>query len=206
MPNLNRTFKELQDAIKDEMQLDPGLISDRERKQFLNEALKDLGSMGLFEKTTQVTIEFGFARLPDDFVEMIEVMYNGRILQPMPMGNYGISETPIGYTTLYDRIATVPQVAACTLDLYHGYRPLSMVNDEDKPDIPNDYDKALVDWAVGHAHRKNGNIALYREYLAAYSETKMALMTELTKRLNSRVEETYNRDWQDNTANLFDFI
>ena len=71
MPNLNRTFKELQDAIKDEMQLDPGLISDRERKQFLNEALKDLGSMGLFEKTTQVTIEFGFARLPDDFVEMI---------------------------------------------------------------------------------------------------------------------------------------
>ena len=194
MPNLNRTFKELQDAIKDEMQLDPGLISDRERKQFLNEALKDLGSMGLFEKTEELDIEFGYADLPNDFVELISVKYGVRELKPMPDSNYGISENPIGYTLFYDRIATVPLIANGIMTLYYSYRPKTLVMDTDKPDIPNGYDKLLVDWAVGHAHRKNGNIALYREYLAAYSETKTALMTELTKRLNSRISNIHNTD------------
>jgi hypothetical protein len=204
--NLNRTFKEIQDAVKTEMQLDPGLISDLERQTFINDALADLGSLSLFEKYATLTIVDGKAYLPDDLVAIIDVKFDNRYLIPVKRMITMDSDKPIGYTLNYTTIEVFPKIPTGSIDIYYAYRPLSLVNDEDKPDIPNGFDKMLVDWAVGHAHRKNGNIGLYREYVGAYNESKMMLMAELTRRLNSRVVMQHNSEYMEMPTTPWDFV
>jgi len=206
MPNTNRTFKELQDAVKSEMQLDPGLISDLERQTFINNAIADVGGIGLFEKPATLAVVNGLASLPDDLVDIIDVFYDGTPLTPVQRAQKLTGTTPVGYTINYNSIETYPQIATGNIDVYYAYRPAPLVLDTDRPDIPNGFDKMFVDWAVGHAHRKNGNIGLYREYVSAYMETKATLMSELTRRSNSRVTMPYNTEYMATPSTPFDFL
>ena len=179
MANTNMTFEELQLAIQTEMQLDPGLISLDERKRFINDALDDLGGVGSFMKWIDIDLVEGYADLPADFVDFVAVTRGGVLLNPT-----SIRDRAYGYLILYNKIEVFPS-ANESIKLYYSYRPARLVNPEDKPDIPNGYDLALRDYAVGRAHRKNGNIGLSREYISAYEDSKGKLASELIRRENS---------------------
>ena len=206
--NTNRTFQELLEAIRVEMQLDPGLISDVERKTFLNDALKEVGTIGLFEKMADVTPLAGIADLPDDIVVLLDVFWEGNLLRPMPnrTGTGDASSAPVGYVVRFDKIELIPHPASGKATIHYAYRPGSMVNPTDKPAIPNGWDYMLVDYAVGRAHRKNGNIGLYREYVSSFERAKADLALELITRQNSRVTETVNNMQAENPSTPFDFL
>ena len=188
------------------MQLDPGLVSDIERKSFINDGLKDVGGIGLFEKLVTLDVVDGLVDLPDDLVSLIELSWNERYLVPMERqrGN-DTTDTPIGYIVRYNQVETVPK-ANGVLNIYYSYRPAMLVEEDDRPDIPNGYDYMLIDYGVSRAHRKNGNIGLAREYMYAYDMKKGELMQELTKRLNSRVTNIINKEYMDNPSTPFDFL
>ena len=189
--NNNRTFQELQEAIKTEMQLDPGLISDNERKVFINNCLKELGRISLFEKMTTLTITDGVVTLPDDFVELIEIRYDKHKLTPSPMQSMDVSDNaPVYFAMTYNTVQLYPRTRTGTVTLYYVYRIGTLTLPEDKPDLPNGWDNLIVDYAVGLAHRKNGNIGLYREYMGAYNSGRGELIAELSRRANTRIRET----------------
>lgn len=205
--NTNRTFLEIQDAIKTEMQLDPGLISELERKSFINDALKDVGGIGLFEKYSTLVIDNGIATLPDDLVDIIDIKFGDRYLVPMENQNgLSMGETPMGYIARYNSIELVPKPTTGVVDVYYSYRPKPLVDPTDTPEIPNGFDLMLIDYSVSRAHRKNGNIGLAREYMATYAERKGELYQELTRRLNTRVVNIVNREHLQMAPTPFDFL
>lgn len=205
--NTNRTFIELQNAIKTEMQLDPGLISDEERKSFINKCIAEVGGIGLFEKVVTLPIVNGKVDIPDDLTGVIELRYGGRALFPTKRRSANItSDAPIAYILMYNVVELFPTLSNGEVELHYSYRPAHLVNDDDRPDIPNGFDSMIVDYSVGHAHRKNGNVGLYREYMGGYNETKTILVAELIKRVNSRVVTQHNTEYMDTPATPWDFI
>jgi len=189
--NNNRNFQALQDAIKSEMQLDPGLISDVERKVFINDCIKELGRTPLFEKYDDFPIIDGTVALPDDFVELIEVRYGHLLLKPSALQSMDITDTaPLRYAITYDVLNLYPATRTGTVRLFYVYKPATLSEPEDVPNIPNGWDNLIVDYAVGRAHRKNGNMSLYREYMGAFNSGKGELISELLKRSNTRVKDT----------------
>ena len=203
-----RTLGELMSAIETEMQLDPGLISDEERSRFINDCLSDLGTLSLLEKSADVASVDGFVSLPTDLVEIIDVFWEDILLRPLESNNMtGSSAKPIGYITYYDNIKLYPTPNEDgNVKLIYSYRPSSLNITSDKPDIPEGWDYLLVDYAVGRAHRKNGNIGLYREYMGAYEEGKVKLMTELTKRQNSRITPTVDSNYPNRPDTPYDYL
>lgn len=204
--NTNRTLQELNDAVKTEMQLDPGLISDVERKAFINDCISDIGSIGLFEKVDTLPVVDGVVELPDDLITIIDVKYDNRYLIPIRRMITMSGDRPIGYTVMYNIMELFPPLSSGDIEMFYAYRPKNLNFDTDKPDIPNGFDKMIVDWAVAHAHRKNGNIGLYREYMGGYNEKKSNLVNELTRRYNSRVTMQHNTEYMETPSTPFDFI
>lgn len=188
MANTNMTFAEIQSAVQTEMQLDPGLISIDERKRFINDAIADLGGVGSFQKQVDLSLTGGAADLPDDFVDFIAVVRNKVLLNPT-----SIRDRINGYLILYNKLEVFPQDTD-VVTLYYAYRPAKLVLDDDKPDIPNGYDLAIRDYAVARAHRKNGNIGLYREYMSAYEDSKFKLQQELIRRENASTINILNSE------------
>lgn len=193
--NTNRTFSELQQAVKNDMQLNPGLISDTERKQFLNDALDDLGTLDVLEKDATITTVNGEVPLPDDFVSIIDIKWKatGRSLNPtkIPTTTLSTSLNPVYYIQKTDSIELLPKPSSDgDVELFYRYRPVHMVDDDDKPDIPNGWDRLLVDYAVAYCHRKNGEIGLFREYKANYDVGRTEFMIEMLKKSNSRITTT----------------
>lgn len=177
------------------MQLDPGLISDLERKTFINDCISELGRAPLFEKYTDVEIVDGEIDVPDDFVELIELRYNHELLKPSPLSSMDVgTSAPIRYAITYNKIQLYPALSTGTVRMYYVYSPMPLVEPDDQPDIPNGYDSVIVDYATGKAHRKNGNIGLYREYMSSFNSGKGELISELLKRSNTRVRNTIDND------------
>lgn len=194
MANTNRTFAQLQQAVRTEMQLDPGLISDDERKQFLNNCLDELGRIPLFVKTVTLPVVNGVADVPDDFSSLVDIHYGGRALLPSQQMPALMGSAPTHYFFLYNKIKVIPSVTTCNIDLTYAYKPARLVNDADQPDLPNGWDGLLVDFAVGSAHRKNGNIGLYREYMGAYNSGRGELVTDLMRRYNTSIVNTIDTE------------
>lgn len=186
----NRTFITLKTAIQTEMQLDPGLISDVERGQFINDCLADLGELGNFEKSASLSLTTGVASLPSDFVGFIAILRDGVAIPPTSLHNPNTSN---GYVLSYKTITVYP-LQTETLTLIYNYAPAALVGDTDIPDIPLGFDQALVFYSVARANMKNGNMGIYREYMSFYQEKKAALSARLTKQENSRVLEITNAE------------
>lgn len=178
---VNRTFAEILDAIRVEMQLDPGLISDDERKRFVNESLIDLGTLGCFEKKVDLEFVNGRANLPSDYIDYVG-LYRDGVLIPPASTDSSQKGVVLSYPTL-----EVSGGETETLQLWYGYAPSKLELLTDRPDIPYGYDRAVIDFAVALAHRKNGNIGLYREYMSSYSALKNDLYHRLTNIQNARI-------------------
>lgn len=188
----NKTLAELNTAIKTEMQLDPGLISDAERKRFINDCILDLGGMSSFEKQVSLNFEDGLADLPEDFIDFIALYRDDKLILPA-----STQYTTSGFISRYPQIEVRPH-ATETLKLWYTYAPAEVVNDTDVPDLPYGLDNAIIDYAVARAHRKNGNIGLYREYMSAYENKKFEFYQRLTRYENSRVTMILNAEESDN--------
>lgn len=203
----NRTLKQLNEDIKTEMQLDPGLISDAERMRFINQAINDIGDLGLFEKEIDLPVEDGEAELPEDFLSPVCVRWqDGRILRPVPfVSAQSHSHNPVGFSIVGNALRTYP-LSTGTCKVLYNYRPQDVLNDDDVPDIPSGWDRLLVDHAVALAHRKNGNIQLFREYMQYYEMRKTSLITELLRKQNSRTNEVYNQEYAINPSTPFDYL
>jgi len=185
---MNMTLAELNAAIKTEMQLDPGLISDDERKRFINDCITDLSGIGVFEKEIPLNFINGIATLPSDFIEFIVLFRNNVLIKPAKTGR-----TTEGVIPRYPLIEVRPSTTE-TLTLWYSYSLTKLVELIDRPDIPQGFDSAIVDYAVARAHRKNGNIGLYREYMSAYNNKKFELYQRLIRLENSRVAMTLNSE------------
>lgn len=188
----NKTLAELNAAIKTEMQLDPGLISDAERKRFINDCIIDLGGMSSFEKQVTLSVVDGLADLPNDFVDFIALYRDDKIILPATT-----QYTTSGFISRFPQIEVRPH-ATESLKLWYTYAPAEVVNDTDTPDLPYGLDNAIIDYAVARAHRKNGNIGLYREYMAAYESKKFEFYQRLTRYENSRVTMILNAEESEN--------
>lgn len=197
MANRNKTLTELNDAIKTEMQLDPGLISDAERKRFINDCILDLGGASCFEKSITLSFENGFADLPDDFVDFIALYRGDTLIHPADT-----QHSMTGIISTYPRLEVRPNTTE-DLTLRYTYSPVVLVNDTDQPDLPYGMDNAIIDYAVARAHRKNGNIGLYREYMSAYQDKKYDMVQRLTRLENSRVSVILNTEDGQNSESMF---
>lgn len=186
---VNRTLEELQSAIKTEMQLDPGLISDAERLSFINDCIVDLGGMSCFEKEVDLNVVEGYAEVPDDFVDFIGLYRDGVLIPPITVQATGGT----GFLAKYPNIEVRPHTTE-VFRLWYTYAPTTLSLATDRPDIPYGFDSAIVDYAVGRAHRKNGNIGLYREYMSAYESKKYELYQRLTRFENSRISTIINTE------------
>lgn len=194
---VNKTLAELNEAIKTEMQLDPGLISDDERKRFINEAIVDLGSLGCFEKEIDLKFINGQAELPEDYVEYLGLYRDGKIIPPASTDS-AVKGVLLGYPVLTLKPATDE-----TLRLWYAYAPVKLNDLTDRPDIPYGYDRALIDFSVGLAHRKNGNIGLYREYMSSYEDLKNTLYLRLNTLQNARVNREFDKTSADDEVGIF---
>lgn len=197
MATQNKTLAELNDAIKTEMQLDPGLISDAERKRFINDCILDLGGASCFEKSITLSFENGFADLPDDFVDFIALYRNDILIHPADT-----QHATVGVISTYPQLEVRPHKDE-DLTLRYTYAPAILVNDTDSPDLPYGMDNAIIDYAVGRAHRKNGNIGLYREYMSAYQDKKYDMIQRLTRLENTRVSMILNSEDTQDSGSTF---
>ena len=188
MANTNKTLAQLITSIQTEMQLDPGLISDEERTDFINDCIADLGGIGGFETSVAIELTGGVATLPADFVSAIAVIRNDKVLHPT-----SFRDKRDGFIISYDRIEVFPHEDE-TVTLWYCYMPAPLEESTDRPNIPNGFDVAIRDYAVARAHRKNGNIGLYREYMAAYEAKKYELSQRLTQLENSRITNIINSE------------
>ena len=209
MANTNRTFLALQEAVQTEMQLDPGLISDGERKQFINEGIHEIGGDNLFEKTVSLTTSEGIVDIPDDFITLHGLFWNNIPLTPATNTfTDSRTSTPTHFVVRYDTIELIPHPVneADEVKMHYTYQPTPLSASTDQPEIPNGWDRLLVDYAVSRAHRKNGNVGLAREYMSTFDYQKSKLALEMVRRLNSRITETVNSDYANNPSTPFDFL
>lgn len=188
MAVVKKTLSELNNAVRTEMQLDPGLVSDAERTRFINDCIADLGGLGCFEKRADLSLTDGLASIPDDFVDFIS-LHRGDVLVPPA----NIDNSTEGFIPRFPVIEVRPH-ATETLTFTYAYMPAPVSNDSDVPDLPYGMDVAIIDYAVARAHRKNGNIGLYREYMSAYESKKYDVLQRLTRVQNSRVETVINSE------------
>lgn len=188
IPAVNPTLAQLITRITTEMQLDPGLISDTERTNFLNDCLTDLGAMSCFEKQATLAFTNGIATLPVDFVDFIAIFRDDKAIKPAKT-----DRSTVGYQIRYPDIEVRPHSTE-DLTLWYTYMPAHLTLTTDKPELPFGTTPCLIDYAVAHCHRKNGNIGLYREYMSAYERRKYELFERLTRAQNSRVGMIVNNE------------
>lgn len=189
------TLTELREAVRLEMQLDPGLISNAERTRFINAAIKDLSTIGLwytdklYEGVTGTSVT-----LPEGLDTIVDIYWNSRRLRPVerkaPPGE--VTGDPIGFIPVGSRLDLYPEpVAAGKLYLEYTYTGAELVLDEDEPNFHINVDMLIINHAVALAHRKNGNVSMYREYMGYYEAKKQQLIDRLTREMNTKVRNSH---------------
>lgn len=185
-------------AIDEEKQLDPGLISVSEKERFIQDALDDLGDLSVFEKVVTSTVTSSPVDLTTlggsdtGYEKLVEVFWNDKLLDrvsPRQADMSVESDTPRGYWTVGSDLYLYPKLKAGssgTLKVHMIYRPL------DVPDLPREWRRLLVLYAVHRCHKKNGNTFASREYRSEYEEKKMVLFNKAIQNRNQN--PTQNRD------------
>lgn len=190
--------RELNEAIKLEMQIDPAIVNDLERYRFINRAVADLASTGLFEKmaTPDLNATVNPVDLPSDFISEIGVyrVEGDKVvpLSPSPVYRSLVGGTPSEYFILNNQLYLIP-FSPCTIRLLYSYRPAGVSETEDEagdtssPTLPEDWHTLIIPYAVAMCHLKSGSVARYQQYMNDYNERKSVKIMEYLKTYNSRV-------------------
>lgn len=200
------TFNEINTAIAEEMQLDPGLVSAAERRRFVNDGLKLFANLQILEKVyTQAGVATQYVDLPSD-LEKIKVLYwndgtNTRTLpsiyQSFDFSSHG---TPQGYIQEGTQIRLYPYPSVSgSLRWVYSYRPdyFTVSNGSSFPSIPETWDTLLVDYGCYRSHRKNGNYLAATQYLSDFKSSLNDKIRAYISYLNSQV---YSQVSEANTA------
>lgn len=181
--------------VQTEMQLDPGLISDSERGRFINACIEDLSGLQEWEKEQTIAVTAGTyeVNLPTDYMATATVLWNDRPLRPIKRqaAPGSVSGTPIGYIEKSgspNKLELYPKPEqAGSLFVVYRYKGVSLVNATDVPNFHIDVSELLIDFAVARAHRKNGNVTMFTQYMSYYEAKKGSLYDRLLKEYNSRI-------------------
>ena len=211
---MNRTFSQLKTAIENEMQLDPGLVSDAERSSYINDGLKLIGTICNLEKEVTVSPnEDGVVNIPDDVVSVIYVIWtddSNKKLLLNPIEYQAInssSNSPIGYIVKYNTIQLFPiPTGNGSLTIFYRYKPATLSQATDVPDIPEGWDRLLVDYGSSRSHRKNGNIAMWGLLNAEFEKGLEALRVECMQRSNARITPTVLNDERKQLKSPWDYL
>lgn len=185
---------ELNAAIKLEMETDPALVSDQERYRYINMAVADLASLGLFEKDSTLDVTANPTALPSDFISLREIYWvNGTSLQPLfPVADIPSTSTgtPAVYRIIANNLYLYP-FATGQVRLIYSYRPQGIdetvgeAYDSSTPGIPEDWHSLIIPYAVAKCHLKSGSVARYQQYMQEYSTLKNMKVTEYARTFNS---------------------
>lgn len=184
------------------MQLDPGLVSDAERRRFINDCLNKLGNLQLLEKVyTQSSVSSQFVNLPSDFGKLKRLYwYDGSIyhlLVPVEdASSFNSTGRPVGYNLEGSQLRLYPAPSSSgTLRWVYAYNPAeySTSNGGDNPDIPKTWDGLLVDYACYRSHRKNGNqvasLQYYRDFKESLNDAIRSYIAYLNTKNYSQTED-----------------
>lgn len=196
-----RDINDVMDAIDQEKQLDPGLISDDEKRRFVQDCLDDLGDLGVFERVIETQVTSGPVDLSvidgqeTGFDKIIEVYWNGRALDPVAPRSVDRNQEaglPTGYWLVGSQLYFYPRLApgvSGTLTVEMIYRPLTVT------DLPREWRRLLVIYGTHRCHKKNGSTFSAREYLTEYETRKTSLYNKALQKRNQR--KTTNRGMND---------
>lgn len=199
-----RTLKDVMDAIDEEKQLDPGLISDEEKRRFIQDALDDLGDLGLFEDVYTFTgmNPIDLSRDSFDnftgFQSIVNVYYKGRVVNPVSPRDINIEQTgndPQGYWLVGTKLFLWPAPTEnVTILVELNKRPVWPADLGDEIDLPMEWRRLLVLYGTHRCHKKNGNVFSANDYLNEYERLKGSLVNQAMQRRNSRVTAISRRE------------
>jgi hypothetical protein len=192
------TLQDVLDAIDEEKQLDPGLVSPNEKRRYVQDALDDIGDLALFEKRVTATVTASMVDLatlggtPTGYETIIGVYWNGRPLGPVDpraIDQTALGNTPAGYWSMTDGLYLWPGLEATvsgelTVDM--NYRPTWPATLGTVIDLPKEWRRLLVLYGTYRCHKKNGNTFSAREYQTDYENLKARLANLEIQRRNQR--------------------
>lgn len=204
---MNRS--EIKTTIKDSMQLDPGLVSNRERERYIRDTINDLSSLGVWEGAYEVTTATAPVTLPTTFSSLVEAYWNGKRLRKMdkrkldgtiPAGQPLYCWTAIDPADGVYKLFTYPQInMSGKVKIDFSSKAIDIPTDStgtgtDQNDlttygVPSEWHGIIADGATAMAHRKNGNYTAAKEYQTTYMTGKNTLYIAALERINSRPVE-----------------
>jgi len=191
-------FSAINAAIKEEMQLDPGLVSEAERARFINDGMKKIAELQLIElsyldpaaSTQYPTMPIGLTKIRNLYWNDIPL----RSLKPAQAEDLDTTGTPIGYVWEAEvvRLYPIPVVAGELRWTYTGTPADCTTTDlaigaVTLPNLPTLWHPLLVDYACHRSHRKNGNILMSREYKNDFTIAMANTLRTYISSLNSQI-------------------
>lgn len=193
------TFYEINAAIQEEMQLDPGLVSDAERIRFINDCSGEIAQLHLLEASAIDTTSSQYPTAPTDMLKLKSLYWDDIRLPALTTGyDTDTTGTPIGY--IYEgevyRLYPAPDEEA-TLRWVYTYMPTQMTADmlveasaeayASYPNVPLGWEMLYVNYACYRSHRKNGNILMSNVYQKDYEKSLSYKMRDYISRRNSTI-------------------
>ncbi len=189
-------FWEINNAIKEEMRLDPGLVLDSERTRFINDCMDNIGALQLIELTvTQTLVVSQYPTSPTGLGKIRSLYWNDVKLAMLP-SDKDVNSTgePIGYILEADSVRLYPKpMAPGSLRwTYTGTPPYvteAILTDEtssSEPALPVSWHSLLIEYACHRSHRKNGNILMANQYKKDYDSNMASKVRAYVSSLNSR--------------------
>lgn len=163
-----------------------GFWSDEELNQEINDGYLDLAvDAKLLADPFTLTTASGqeLYDLPDNLIAVRAVTFEGRDLPRMPYAERSQDEGPPRfYQVIGQKLRLFPTPdGTYTVTVLYYYRPERMANDFDVPEIPEEYHRLLVDYAVARALLKDENPA-YAAYEQSYLTGKDQMILALAAR------------------------
>lgn len=189
------TFSEINTAIGEEMQLDPGLVSDEERRRYINDCLDKMGNLQLLEKVyEEAGVSTQYVDFPTDFNNLKRLYwYDGatyQLLKPVEDSSpFNSTGKPTGYNIEGTQIRLYPAPSSAgTLRWVYSYIPAEFTtsNGGSTPDLPISWDGCIVDYCCYRSHRKNGNQVASLQYYRDFKESLNDCIRSYISRLNNK--------------------
>lgn len=203
--------REIKQAIRDAMRLDPGLIGNRERERFVNDTCRKLAALGVWEMAYAADVSASPAALPATFSSPVEARWDGRRLQLIDRSKVPSTipkGAPVYYWVAIDpadgafKLYTYPEINALgklTVEYISKFVRIPTDETEDgsgadshdlsQYGVPEAWHSVVVDGAIAAAHMKNGNHLASREYQKAHDEMRQLLYVQAIEQMNSRPTE-----------------
>ena len=193
-------FWEINKAVKEEMQLDPGLVTDAERARYFNDCLDNIANLQLIEVTvTQLAVVAQYPTVPVGLGKVRSLYWNDIKLVVLQSSRDVVSSgNPVGYIWEADAVRLYPKPASAgnLRWTYTGTPPYCtelIITDETStaaPALPSGWHTLLVDYSCYRSHRKNGNILMSSQYKRDYDSGLAGNIRAYISALNAQIVDT----------------